>query len=195
VVLDSLFAASRGIRRAGLAALIVLILAAAPTTAIDLFNTQDIDNRAMGPGFPWTLVLTQDELQGLEWIRRHTPPDAIVQVLPHARDPETWSYIPSFAERRMSAGLPISMVPEEPYRMASDRIARVYRARSPEGAYDIAFRQFINYLVVGPAERRLHPEFEAMLDRAPHLFPLVFRNAALSVYEVMPVRTGARLHP
>lgn len=193
VVLERLLAARRRARLVGLSGVGVLILAAAPTIAIDLYNTQDVGNRAMGPGFHWTLVLTVDELQGLEWIRRHTPPEALVQVLPQARDPETWSYIPSFAGRRMSAGLPISMVPERPYRVASGCIARLYRAHSPEEAYDVAFRQFINYLVVGPAERRLYPGFEAMLDEAPHLFPLVFRNAALSVYEVMPVRAAAHL--
>src|SRR5207342_2436626 len=58
----------------------ILAVAALPTVLIDLYNTQDVSNRAMGPGFRWTVVLSPDEIKGLEWIKRETPQVARVQV-------------------------------------------------------------------------------------------------------------------
>src|SRR5207253_4590590 len=98
---------------------VILALAAAPTTAIDFYNTQDVANRALGPGFRWTLILTPDEIEALDWITTRTPADAIVQIEPSVRDSFTWAYIPAFAERRMAAGLPIGMVPLDKYQAAS----------------------------------------------------------------------------
>ena len=67
-------------RAAAAAAAATIALLALAMPAIDLFNTQDIANRSMGPGFRWTLVLSPDEWDGLHWIRDHTEPDALVQV-------------------------------------------------------------------------------------------------------------------
>jgi hypothetical protein len=192
VVIGVLWRGSPAVRRTAAAAGISLALAAAPTVAIDLYNTQDITNREMGPGFRWTLVLSHDELAALAWIRRETPTDAIVQVNPLVRDPETWSYIPTFAERRMAVGLPISMVPLEPYRVASRRMRLLYGAETAQDAFDVAWRNSIHFLVVGPPERTAYPTVERMLDAAPLLFPLVFRNDAVSIYQAVPLTSGAR---
>src|SRR5262245_10944021 len=81
-------------RRIMIATVVVAVLIAAfavPTLAIDMYNTQDVANRSRGPSFRWTLVLTPEETQGLEWIRTSTPPDAIVQVEPSVRDTNTWA--------------------------------------------------------------------------------------------------------
>ena len=105
-------------------------LSAAPTFAIDLYNTQDTDNRAPAPGgLPLDAVLDRDELEALAWIRaldaagrrscRST--DVAARCLP-------WAYIPAFAERRMAAGLPISMVPLEKYETASREVKTVFTA-------------------------------------------------------------------
>jgi hypothetical protein len=137
----------------------------------------------MGPGFPWTLVLSHDEVHVLEWIRTATPQGARVQVEPWVRHPATWSYVPAFAERRMAAGLPISMVPLDRYEAASERVRAIYSAESPELAYENAVRAGVDYLVIGPPERTVYPQVEPMLDESP-LLRLRFRNAAFSVYEV-----------
>jgi hypothetical protein len=186
-VLHQLSQARRITRVAGLTMMGLLSAAALPTVLIDLYNTQDIGNRSRGPGFRWTIVLSHAELEALDWIRFNTHPTAVVQVEPSVRAPETWSYIPSFAERRMAAGLPLSMVPLDPYRTASARATRLYRANEAEEAFDTAVRNGIDYLVVGPPERAAYPEFEALLDGAPKLFSLTLRNADVSIYQVGPV--------
>jgi hypothetical protein len=162
----------------------VLMLAAAPTTAIDLYNTQDTSNRQEAPGGRWTLIIPPDELEALAWIREHTPAAAIVQVDPEMRDPATWAYIPAFAERRMAAGLPISMIPLRKYQEATARVLEVYRARTADSAYVRGVDAGIDYLVIAPLERARYPDLEARLDGSPHLWPLAFRNNAVSIYAV-----------
>ncbi len=164
----------------------ILSLTAIPTTLIDLYNTQDIDNRQPGPGFRWTVVLTPDEIDALEWVRRETPPRATVQVEPHVRDPETWAYIPAFGQRRMAAGLPISMVPLTQYQRASATIREVFQSDTAEVAFERAVHGGIDFLYLGGAERHAYPALERTLERAPVLFPLVYRSprSEVLIYQV-----------
>ncbi len=168
---------------AGLLAAIVAA-AAAPMTAIDLYNAQDTANREQGPGFRWTLVVSNDELAALEWIKRFTPADALVQVEPHVRQNDTWAYVPAFAERRMSAGIPISMVPLDKYLKASERVRSLYAAPDAATASKLAVELRVDYLVVGPPERAAFPRIESLCDAHPELFRPVFRNREMTVYFV-----------
>ena len=163
----------------------IVLLGAVPTTAIDLYNTQDITNRGDGPSFKWTMVLTPEDLQLFAWLKQNTAPAAVVQVDPKLRDTATWAYLPAFAERRMAVGLPISMVPLEKYQQGSDRMAAIYDADA-RAAYDAAIRNHIDYLIVGPPERQGHPGAEERFDSIPALMPMVLRNATISVYKVVP---------
>ena len=94
------------LKRFGVALALLVVMTGAPTTVIDAYNAQDVTNRSMGPGFHWTVVVTPAEREAFAWIKANTPPGAVVQAEPTARGRETWSLIPSFAERRMAAGLP-----------------------------------------------------------------------------------------
>ncbi len=97
-------------------------LVGVPTTAIDTWNAQDIGNRREGPGFRWTLWTTRDQQQAFAWLRAQTPKSAIVQMEPMVRGREHWTLIPSFAGRRMAAGLPISLLPQPEYTEASELV-------------------------------------------------------------------------
>jgi hypothetical protein len=190
VALQEMWRRGRRTRQIAAAAGAIVAAAALPTVAIDLYNAQDTENRAPGPGFPWTLVLTPDELEATDWIRRFTPPDAIVQVEPHVRGRATWAYLPAFAERRMAAGLPISMVPVDKYETASARIRQVYSAPGARDAYRAAVELGIEYLVVGPPERSTYPLFERTLDEGPEQFRRVFKNGSMTIYFVERDRTS-----
>jgi hypothetical protein len=163
---------------------LLLTVLAIPTFAIDYYNTQDISNRKQASGFKWTLVLSHDEIAMFDWIKQYTNKNAIVQVEPFARHSETWAYVPAFAERRMAAGLPISMVPLDKYQAASEQIRYLYRDHDPEVAYQRAARLGIDYLIVGQPERREYPHFEDMLRSNPARFRQVFRRKEVSVYFV-----------
>ncbi len=162
----------------------LLALTAAPMTAVDLYNTQDTSNQMMGPGFRWTVVVTPDELEALEWIKTYTPPDALVQVEPTARDSETWAYMPAFGERRMTAGLPISMIPVQKYKEASERIRQVFAEDDPAKAHSLAAALDLQYLFIGPAERAKYPQLEQHLDTVPQWFKPAFRNGSVTIYRV-----------
>jgi hypothetical protein len=129
-------------------------------------------------------VVTPDELDALDWIRRSTPTDAIAQVEPYARGRATWAYLPAFAERRMSAGLPISMVPLDKYEAASARVREVYTSSDARDAYRAAVELRIEYVVVGPPERHAYPSFERLIDERPELFRRVFKNGSMTIYFV-----------
>jgi hypothetical protein len=169
-------------RLTGLGAVTLASLLALPTFVIDFYNTQDLSNRMWAAGFPWTLVLGHDEVRAMEWIRQETDPGAIVQIEPFPRDPSTWAYIPAFAERRMAAGLPISMIPIDKYHEASQRVREVYATTDAQEVYARAARLRIDYLFVGSPEREAHPHFEAVLRSRPDLFPEVFNEGSVAIF-------------
>jgi len=157
-------------------------------TIIDLYSAQDVDFRERGPSFRWTEVVTPDELEALEWIKTYTPPDALVQPDP-IRAPErwesgTWAYMPAFGERRMTAGMPISMIPIAKYREASARVEQVFRAGDVNEAHRMARELKLEYLYIGPEESRVYPAIRSRLDTAPFWFQPVFRNGSVAVYRV-----------
>lgn len=158
---------------------------AVPTVAIDVYNAQDITNREAGPTFPWTLIITPPERQALDWIKRATPPDARVQVEPYVRDSGTWAYVPAFAERRMAAGLPISMIPLAPYQIASENVRTgIFRALSAADAHAAARHLQIDYLLIGPPERDNYASAIALMADRPDLFVPVFQNDVITIYGI-----------
>ena len=173
-------------RRRTLALVFVLLVAAAgtPTTVLDIINAQDVENRAMGPGFPWTVEVTADEQEALDWIRRQTPKTAIVQMEPTVRGRATWTLIPSFAERRMAAGLPISLLDRPEYRLESERVHELYATPDPKDALAIARTLGIDYIYADRVEREHFPAAEEKLDRRPDLFMPVFANREVRIYFV-----------
>jgi hypothetical protein len=182
--LQELFKKGRRVKAITAGIAVALALAATPTMAIDFYNTQDVANRSLASSFRWTLILTPDDIQALDWIRLYTAPDAIVQVEPSVRDNFTWAYVPAFAERRMAGGIPLGMVPLDKYQAASARVKEIYTAGDAETASRRAASLRIQYLIVGPPEREAYPAFEPMLATQPALFPPAFQNGSVSVYRL-----------
>ncbi len=175
-------------RVAGAAVLAVSVLVGLPTTIVDAFNTQDVVLAVPEGGWNHSEFISRGEQDGLQWLRQHTPADAVVQVDTQTRAEGMWALIPAFAERRMAVGLPLSMVPLKKYQVGAHRIHWLYHVDSAATAYELAVRFGIDYLVVGPPERLAHPGIEARLGATPDLLPLVFHNDALSIFGVRPPR-------
>jgi hypothetical protein len=169
-----------------LAAIPVALIAAAgaPTTLIDTFNAQDINNRRMGPGFRWTVSLSPQEQQALAWIRGHTSPNAIVQMDPVSRGRETWSHIPTFAHRRMWAGRPLLWLDMPPYEARSRDVHQLYVTSDLADACQRA-RGRIDYLYMGRVEREgMPPEAFEKFSASGSCFSLAFENPEVRVYRV-----------
>jgi hypothetical protein len=174
------------LRRTVLAGVLVTAIVAVglPTTAVDAYNAADITNLRMGPGFPWTVTLSPAEQDALRWIRRATLPLAVVQAEPMVRGRTQWSLIPSFAQRRMAAGLPISLLPMPEYASRSELVRSIFTSSSADEAYATARSLNIDYLWVDGTDRRAYPDGVARLAGDPTGFAPVFRNAEVTVYAV-----------
>lgn len=180
-LLDRALAAGRRRLAAGLIA--IVLLAGLPTTIVDTYNASDITNLKMGPGFPWTLTVSRAQREALSWIQRETPPRAIVQMEPVLRGRGHWSFIPTFARRRMSAGLPISLLPVPEYQERSRLVQQVYTSASPADAYARARRLNIRYLWVDEDDRRAYAAGITQFEDATYFEP-VFRNDEVTVYRL-----------
>jgi hypothetical protein len=164
-------------------ALLTLVLGL-PTTIIDAYNTQDVGNRLMSVGgFHWTIALTPAQQEGLAWIRTQTAADAVVQAEPVIRERETWTLIPSFAERRMAAGLPISLMHVPAYDEKSEQVRRIHASMDADAAWRIAKELRIDYLYVDGTERAAYPAV-SKFDAHPEYFTPVFTNAEVGVYRI-----------
>jgi hypothetical protein len=173
-------------RRAGFALAGMLFLAGLPTTVFDAYNAQDVENDREGPSFRWVVPVSRQERQALEWLRGHTAPNVVVQMDPVSRGRDTWTLIPSFAERRMSAGLPISLIDVPAYHDRSQRVAEnLFGADDAGEAWTTATSLDITYIYLGDAERTRHPRAEGMMRSRPDLFQPVFRNPAVSVFRTL----------
>jgi uncharacterized membrane protein len=84
----------------------------------------------------------------------------------------------------MTAGLPISMIPVQKYKEASERIRQVFAEDDPAKAYSFAAALDLQYLFIGPAERAKYPQLEQRLDTVPQWFKPAFRNGSVTIYRV-----------
>ena len=141
----------------------------------------------MGPGFHWTVKITPAEQEALAWIRQHTAPDAVVQAEPTVRGRETWSLIPSFGQRRMAGGQPISLMHVRDYDAISMQVQEIYSTTDDVRAWRLACDLGIDYLYIDATERTAYPAV-TKFDDAPDLFPVAFRNHEVVIVGVSPAR-------
>ena len=170
-------------RRLATVVVAAVLVAGLPTTIIDAFNAQDVENEDEGIGLRWTLHLTPEQQAGLAWLRANTPPTAIVQAEPLARGRNAWSLIPSFAERRMAAGEPISLLHVPAYDSKSDEVQRIYGYADAEQAWRTAKELGIDYLWMDRTDREAYPNTAKFGDH-PELFTPVFTGGDVAIYEV-----------
>jgi uncharacterized membrane protein len=161
-----------------------ILILGAPTTVIDTRNAADIGNRRMAPGFPWTLSVSPAQREALRWIRTNTRPEAVVQAEPMVRGRAHWSFIPTFAGRRTSAGLPISLLPMPEYQERSGQVQAIFTSPHMETAHADARRLGIEYVWVDGHEQQAYPGVIERFDGAHQFFRPVFRNAEVVVYAV-----------
>jgi hypothetical protein len=161
----------------------VLLATGAPTTLIDAFNAQDVENERMGPGFKWTLVLTPAQSAAYEWIRHSTPRDAIVQADPLPRDRRNWSGIPTFAGRASAAGLPISLLPEPQQNGLPGRVHAIVTRLPSDQAHAEARALGIDYLYIDGDDQR-GSQAHARFSARPDLFTPMFQQNDVVVYRV-----------
>jgi hypothetical protein len=182
------FTATGAARRISIVSAVLAVLAGTPTAAIDVYNAQDTSNVSESPIGPWTTLISPDQRAGLEWLRRSTPQTAIVQMEPMIRDRRSWSLIPSFAERRMAAGRPISLLggtsDGSEYAERSTRVRIMFETADARQAWDIARALRIDYLWVDATDRAAYGAGIGKFDRHPEQFAPVFTRGEVRIYRV-----------
>jgi hypothetical protein len=172
-----------GRKRVAVAVIGLVLAVGGPTTLIDAYNVQDVSNRGFAPRneFHWTVLVTPDEQEALGWIRTRTSKDAVVQMEPNVRGRETWTLIPTFAERRMATGTALALLPVPEYERRNEMVKQIYQSEDAALAWSEAKSLGIDYLYVDATERAAYPAV-AKFDHAPLYFTPTFRNAEASVY-------------
>ena len=164
---------------------VLILVSGLPTTIIDTYNAQDISNRRRGAGgFLWTVSLTPDQQAAFSWVRKSLPETAVVQMEPVLRGREQWSLIPTFAQRRMSAGLPISLLQTPEYKQRSAEVQQLYRTGDPREAWQLARARRIDYLYMDASDAEAYPAGVAKFDSQPVYFEKVFENPEVRIYKV-----------
>jgi hypothetical protein len=166
----------------------LVILPALVTTGLDLVNAQDLQNRELSAGgFRWTTIVSRDEWEGLLWLRRSTPKEAVAQYDARAREPGDWALLPAIAERRMAAGSPLFLLDLRKYRARERREVRpIFTSGDAKDAHRRAVALGIDYLFLGPPELQTRGERVRSLFESPDLFPKVFSNRAVTILAVAP---------
>ena len=177
--------ADSGRRSAASLLVAAVLVTGAPTTLIDTFNAQDITNHGMGPGLPWTITLTSAQQAGLTWIDRSTSPDTVVQADPLPRERGNWSIIPTFAGRRMAAGLPVSLLAEPDQISAPAQVHALMTSLPLDVAHEEARRLGIDYLWFDDDDAAAGNGARAdRFLRRPDLFTPIFRQGEVAIYRV-----------
>lgn len=171
-------------RRAAVSLTVGLLILGAPTTLIDTFNAQDLENQAMGSGFRWVIALSPAQQAGFRWIRLRTAQGAVVQADPIPRGRENWSVIPSFGGRRMAAGLPISLLSTPEYDARSATVHALMTSMDLPAAHASARSLGIQFLWLDQDD---DPQVAERLGTRPDLFGLVFRRDDVRVFDIRPV--------
>ena len=178
----------RPIIRARLAAAlgVLLLLVGLPTTVIDAYNAQDISNRAMGPGFRWTVAITPDEQAALDV---DSPRDAARRGGEHGADSARPRHVDPHPESRRAphAGRSAHLAPQHARLRAADRPGPpgVRDPRRARRRGTLARRLGIDYVYLDQTERSHYPA--AAIDKFglhPELFAPVFHNLEAEVFEV-----------
>lgn len=172
------------------------LLAGLPTTAIDVFNAQDVENPGEGPGFHWTMRVTPAQQAAFAWLRRATPRTAIVQMESTCRGRDTRTMIPAFAFRGMYSGLPLGLVRGPEYDERAARVRSLFESSDAEAAWRLATDARIDYLYVDDTDRRAFSGAAIRkFEENPSLFTPVFWSGDVALYAVAraPGPAGARV--
>jgi hypothetical protein len=180
--------AAAGVEKVPRKALVVVLVSASLTAALDLYNAQDIENRRVSRGdFRWTTVLRHTEAEALKWVRSETDPRAVVQWDVRARDLGEWAMIPAIGERRMAVGFPVFLLEPQKYRRRERRYVRpIFLLADPDEAHRRAREAGIDYLFIGRRELEVRGDGLRGLWEAPERFRKAYSNKDVTVFEVLP---------
>jgi len=111
------------------------------------------------------IYLTRDEVDALDWISQHTPPNAVILA-----GPETGLFIPSRTGRRVIYGHPFETVNAAKQRQLVEGFFRGFIPLNSKGLI-----QRVDFIYDGPRERKIgDPNLGSL--------PIVYQNPGVTIY-------------
>jgi hypothetical protein len=170
-------------RRALLALTALLLTAGAPTLLLEVWNFADVEN----PRF--TSFVEPWDMGAYEWIRSHTPRDAVVQkgLRSDLRD-APFSPIPTFAHRHTFLGdrmhARIFLVSDSAYEARRAVVQRIFSSSDPREIQQLCLRHGIDYIYWGRQEFEDHG-WPRALTSDPQRFRRVFDGERAFLFQVL----------
>lgn len=178
-----------GKKRKAVAIVIGLMVVALPTIFTDIHYSSNVSDREN------TRYIRPEDRRACEWIKANIEESAIVQNEPDyvgqdnvSRDaPVAMSLIANFADRRMAVGEQwiASTIIVNSKEKAINRfleVHKMFRATAPDVVTSIAAKNRVDYIYVGPYERKLYPEFLRTLQAAPSSFAPVYSSDGVYIF-------------
>jgi hypothetical protein len=167
---------------------VLCVLAALPTSAIDLWNSRNLED----PRF--ITYVSPREAEALLWLRRNLPESAVVQGLVQHRLENHRSHgrmanlLGSLGGRRMASGNGYYAGQFQIGTRAAEQrvraVERIFRGGPLERRLTPLLELRIDYLVVGHDERHAPHTDPALYPARPDLFTPVHDNQEVTVYRV-----------
>ncbi len=155
--------------------MIPIILPAVVTVLLDAYSSSDVTNIRFG-----SIVLNED-MMASKWIRDNLPRNVRIQTDPFERS-ESFSLIPTFAERRTTAGdkmhARIFLSDADLFDILDDAVGAVYKTRDPIKAANLMNDLGIDNILIGNVERKLYPgAYETFSNFVP-----LYRHNRVSIH-------------
>ncbi len=181
----------RGARTALAVVTVFLAVLSLPTTAIDWYNAQNLQNKR------FITYVSPREAEALAWVRHNLRETAVVQGLPDRVQNGRWgergrgfigNFINSIGGRRMAVGKTYYagqfQIGEDRARRRVRRVNRIFKAGSLRWRLEPLLRYGIDYLFVGQYERAMKRADPGLFTANPQFFEPVFDNEEVQIFRV-----------
>jgi len=136
--------------------------------------------------------VSYEDMKACNWIKQNLPKDAVIQSEPQYPGTKyAYSLIANFAERKMAVGewKVAGIKHDKGNREVPERYHNIkkllFKTQSPYQAYNTSIRYGINYIYIGPYERKLYsPSSLKKWDNKSELFKKVYDDGSVKIYSV-----------
>ena len=169
-----------------LVALSVVSIPALLTPFVDCYQASFTDKEGVS-------YVSYEDMEACDWIKRNLPKDAVVQSEPqYPGSKYAYSLIADFAERKMAVGewKVAGVKHDKGNREIPERYHQIkenlFKTLSLEKAHSVAIHYGINYIYIGPHERKIYPK-ETMEKWGGNneLFRKVYDKNSIKIYKVL----------
>jgi hypothetical protein len=167
--------------------LTLLCLSAIPTAVLDAY----VYGWSISPAD--TKFVNAEDMRALTWIRDNLSEESIIQDMPagYREDDRDifYSKIPSFAHRRVTLGVKLHtenfQIPEKWIASRIEKITQLFETHDLTDTVSITKQLGIQYIYVGPTERKHYPIGLNKFDNFKDLFRPVYKQGRVSIFQVL----------